>query len=229
MTLLSLTPQKSFAQAPQTTTPRDTNGFGIIKGTVVDPRGKPVRDATVYADSNDDRPMGGRLYLPSTSTNNAGDFVLEQVIPDKRVRIYAFKERDYYENVGNPFIFHLPKNLKIPVVEVKPGQTVTGVIFRLPKKVGKLHLSVRDADTKEMVHGIFIQLCRRDDPNRCSGDSGPSDYERTMSLGVGISFQVEADDGLHEKWEYRDPKTGARYFTAKSGKTETVNVYLRKK
>src|SRR6267378_4462871 len=200
----------------------DRNHFGIVEGRVVDPSGKPVGDAVVYADSSDDHPMGGRAYSPFTTTKNAGDFVLELVIPDKKVRIYAFKERDYYENVGNPFIFHLPKNLKIPEFEVKPGQTVTGVIFRLPKKVGKLHLSVRDADTKDMVHGVFIQWCDKHYPPKyCSGESAPSDYERTISLGVEVYFQVEADDGLHEKWEYRNPKTGSRYFRAKRGKTET--------
>jgi hypothetical protein len=33
--------------------------------------------------------------------------------------------------------------------------------------------------------------------------SGPSGYEQIISLGVEISIQIEADDGLHEKSEYR--------------------------
>jgi hypothetical protein len=59
--------------------------------------------------------------------------------------------------------------------------------------------------------------------------SGPSGYEQIISLCVEVSIQIEADDGLHEKSEYRNPKTGSRYFRARSGETETVNVYLRKK
>jgi hypothetical protein len=59
--------------------------------------------------------------------------------------------------------------------------------------------------------------------------SGPSDAEALISPDVHISVQIEADDGLHEKWEYRNPKTGSPYFKAKSGETETMNIYLRKK
>jgi hypothetical protein len=45
---------------------------------------------------------------------------------------------------------------------------------------------------------------------------------------VDIAIRVEASDGLHEEWKYRNSKTGSRYYRARSGKTETVNVYLRK-
>ena len=50
-----------------------------------------------------------------------------------------------------------------------------------------------------------------------------------ISLEVGISIKIEADDGQHEKWQYRDPKTGSAYFRSKSGETETINIFLRKK
>ena len=42
------------------------------------------------------------------------------------------------------------------------------------------------------------------------------------------SIKVEAHDGLHETWEYRDPNTGSPYFRAKSGETETMDIYLPK-
>jgi hypothetical protein len=48
-------------------------------------------------------------------------------------------------------------------------------------------------------------------------------------VGVGISIKIKTDDGQHQKWEYRDAKTGSPYFRAKSGETETMNIYLRKK
>jgi hypothetical protein len=211
----------------------DPNNFGVIRGAVVDPQGRPVEGARVNAvgSAESEGPMGGR-WPPgtATTTDSEGNFVLDRVAPDKKVSIYASKEGDYYEDFTNPFIFNWPKNLKIPVVEVKAGQTVTGVRIQLTQKVGKLHLYVRDADTKELVHGIFSEWCRKGvSAKYCLHMSGPSDYERNMSLGMGIAIQIEADDGLHEKSEYRNPKTGSRYFRAKSGKTETVNVYLRKK
>jgi len=203
--------------------------LGSVEGVVVDPNGKPVEDAVVHESSNDGRPLGGRIFRTSTTTDVHGNFVLDHVIPAEKVAIWAYKYSDYYEDVMEPFTLNRPKNLKIPVVEVKPEQTVTGVRIQFPQKAGKLHWSVRDADTKELVHGVFMRWCRKGVPSKyCINGSAPSDYERIISLGVRISIQIDADDGLHEKSEYRNPKTGSRYFRARSGETETVNIYLRK-
>jgi hypothetical protein len=204
--------------------------LGSVEGVVVDPNGKPVEGAVVHETSDDGRPLGGTIFRTATTTDVDGKFVLDHVIPAEKVAIWAYKYDDYYEDVMEPFTFKRPKNLKIPVVEVKAGQTITGIRIQFPQKAGKLHLYVRDADTKELVHGIFSEWCREGVPAKyCAHMSGPSDYEQIISLGVGVSIQIEADDGLHEKSEYRNPKTGSRYFRARSGETETVNVYLRKK
>jgi hypothetical protein len=206
------------------------NNFGVIKGTVVDPDGKPVEGAVVHESSNDGRPLGGRLFRTSTTTDVDGNFVLDHVIPAEKAAIWAYKYDDYYEDVMEPFTFKRPKNLKIPVVEVKAGQTITGIRIQFPQRAGKLHLYVRDADTKELVHGIFSECCREGVPLKyCVHMSGPSDYEQIISLGVGVSILIEADDGQHEKSAYRNPKTHSRYFIAESGETEAVTIYLHKK
>jgi hypothetical protein len=90
---------------------------------------------------------------------------------------------------------------------------------------------VRDADTKELIPTIGFRFCREDYPDirYCLGGGGESERDQFMPIGVGISIKIEADDGHHKKWEYRDAQTHSRYFRAKSGETETVNVYLRKK
>ena len=204
--------------------------LGSIEGVVVDPNGKPVEGAFVHETSDNGSPLGGRIFRTGTTTDVDGKFVLDHVIPAEKVVVWAYKYSDYYEDVMEPFTFSRPKDLKIPVVEVKAGQTVTGVRIQFPPKAGKLHLFVRDADTKELVPGVFIEWCRKGVPAKyCIHGSAPSDEEQLVSPAVGISNKIEADDGLHEKWEYRSPKTGSRYFRAKSGETETVNVYLRKK
>ena len=226
LTLMMMAAQFVAAQQPS---PPDANDFGIIKGTVVDPIGKPVEDAVVHESSDDGRPLGGALFRTATTTDAEGNFVLDRVIPAEKVVIWAYKYSDYYEDVMEPFTFNRPRNLKIPVVEVKAGQTITGVRIQFPQKAGKLHWYVRDADTKELVHGVFSQWCRKRYPNNCIDGSSGSDYERLISLGVGISIKIEADDGQHLKSEYRNPKNGSRYFRARSGKTEVVNIYLRKK
>jgi Carboxypeptidase regulatory-like domain len=216
----------SFMTTAQQPSPPAANDLGVIKGTVVDPDGKPVEGARVYAAGDNDPPM---LRPDTTTTNANGDFVIDHVHP-RKVKIHAYKDSDYYKDIQ--FAFDLPPKLEMPEVEVKPGQTVTGVTVRLMQKAGKLHLNVRDADTIEPIIGIGYLFCREDHPTEggyCIGGGGLSDREHFMPVGVGISIKIEADDGQHEKWEYRDPKTGSPYFRAKSGETEIMNIYLRKK
>jgi hypothetical protein len=237
---LSFASLKSFAQPSQTAAPPTAQTseapkpaeYGSIEGVVIDPGGKPVKGAWVCSigDVEGKLPLSGRWPPgPCTTSDTEGKFVLGSVVVDNPVRVYASKESDYYEDVSQPFVFNLPKNLKIMELEVKPGQTITGITIRLSKKAGRVRLNVRDAETRELVHGVFMQCCRKGYPNNCINGSGPSDYERLISLGVGISIKIEADDGLHETWQYRNPKTGSPYFRAKSGETETVTVYLHKK
>lgn len=178
----------------QQSSPPMADAFGIIKGTVVDPSGKPVEGAVVHESSDDGHPLGGRLFRTSTTTDVDGNFVLDRVIPAEKVVIWAYKYNEYYEDVMEPFTFSRPKNLKIPVVEVKAGQTITGVRIQLAQKVGKLHLLVHDADTRELVHGIFEQLCREGYPNNCLTGSEQSDSERMISLDVAVSIKIEADE-----------------------------------
>jgi hypothetical protein len=242
MTLLSFASRQSIAPSPQTAAsptaqisstpkPEDTGMplLGSVEGVVVDPDGKPVGGAVVHETSDDGRPLGGTIFRSATTTDVDGKFVLDHVIPAEKVAIGAYKYDDYYENMMEPSTFRRPPDLEIPVVEVKPEQTVTGVRIRFSKKAGKLHWYARDAHTKQLVNGVFIEWCRKGVPAMyCQHESGASDYERIISPGIGISIQIKADSGLYEKWEYRNPKTGSRYFRAKSGETETVNVYLRK-
>jgi hypothetical protein len=173
--------------------------------------------------------LGGSLFQTSTTTDADGNFVLDHVAPAEKVVIWSYKYEEYYEDVTEPFTFNRPKDLEIPVVEVKAGQTITGVRIQLAQKVGKLHLLVHDADTRELVHGIYEQFCREGYPNNCLTSSDQPDSERMISLNVNISIKIEADDGQHRKWEYRNPRTGSAYFRATSGQTETINIFLRRK
>ena len=211
--------------AAQQPSPPAADDLGVIKGTVVDPGGMPVEDARVYAASDHYPPMS-RPYSVTT-TNAKGEFVLDRVIPAPDVVIHAYKDSDYYMDVI--FAFHNPPKLEMPEVGVKPGETVTGVTVRLMPKAAKLRLNVRDANTKELILGIGFLFCREDNPTHCLGGGGESDRDQFMPIGVGISIKIEADDGKHKKWEYRDPRTGSRYFRAKSGETTKMDVYLRKK
>lgn len=212
-----MTPQQS---------PPAGHEFGIIKGTVFDPNGKRLEGARVYAEG-DNYPPISRPHTVTTNPN--GEFVLEDVIPGKNIGIHAYKESENYTDVIA--LFDVPPKWEMPHLEVKPGQTVTGITVRLMPKAGKLHLLVRDADTKELVHGIYLQLCRADHPTEvgyCLTGSGPSDFEHSVPPGVGISIKVSSDKHGNSdyQWRYRDAKTGSPYFIAKSGEPETMTVYV---
>jgi hypothetical protein len=153
-------------------------------------------------------------------------------VPAKDVIVYGFKYDDYYADYGEPFIFTMgfPSGSKSPEVDVEPGQTVTGVIVQLPPtKDGMLHVLVRDADTKKLVHGIFERICPESYPKNCATGSNQSDFVSIFSWRARLSFEIKADDGRHETWHYRNPKTGSRYYVPKPGKTEKIEVYLGKK
>jgi hypothetical protein len=225
---LLFAPWRIFAQ---TAAPPSANDFGVISGTVVDSDGKPVADANVY--------VGGiRFYVAGenspptnvrnneTTSNANGEFILDKVIPNKSAMIHAYKDIDYYAFVF--WTFNLPPQLERPEVEVKPGETVTGITVRLIQRAGQLHLLVRDAGSKE-IQGVGFQLCREDYPTYCVGGSGSSDFVEPAPVDVGISIKIEADEGRHKKWEYRDEITHSRYIRVKSGETTTVDVNLRKK
>jgi hypothetical protein len=227
-------PQTAASPTAQTSAAPNPAEYGWIEGVVVDPQGKPVDGAWVYAvgEAEGKLPLGGRWPPgPSTTTDSDGKFVLSVVV-DNPVHVFASKENDYYAggsilNMGLVPGFNTPK---VEEVEVKPGQTVT-VRLQLAKKAGKIKLYVRDADTKELlVDGIFSEWCGKGLPvsYSCGRLSGQSDYESLVSTDVDLSIRIEARDRLHEGWEYRNPKTGSRYYRARSGKTERVNVYLRK-
>ena len=239
---LPFPPWKGFTQLLQTAasptaqisaTPKPAE-YGWIEGVVVDQQGKPASGAWVYAvgDAEGKLPLGGR-WPPghSTTTDSEGKFVLGHVV-DNPVSVFASKESDYYAG-GSILSMGLVPNFntpKVEEVEVKPGQTVT-IRLQLPKKAGKIKLFVRDADTKELlVGGIFSEWCPKRLPvtYSCGRLSGESVYESLVSTDVDLSIRIEAADGLHEEWGYRNPKTGSRYYRARSGKTEMVNVYLRK-
>jgi hypothetical protein len=237
MTLVSVSVCYAFALTASAQWPPpqlDPNNFGVIEGTVIDPRGKPVGGAYVYAvgDAEGKLPLAGRWPGgTSTTTDSEGKFVLGRVVVDNPVSVWASKESDYYAggsimNMGLVPGFNTPKAEE---VEVKPGQTVT-VRLQLAKKAGKIKLYVRDADTKKLVDRIFSEWCMKGAPitYSCGRMSGESDYRSLVSTDVDLSIRIEAYDGLHEEWEYRNPKNGSRYYRARSGKTETVNVYLRK-
>lgn len=220
----------SFMTTAQQPSPPLANDFGIIKGVVVDQDGKLAAGANVYVggirwpeEGHNDPPLNSRSNETTSDAN--GEFVLDRVVPSKSVVIHAYMDTYYYASVMWPF--NLPPELERPEIDVKAGQTVTGITVRLTQRPGQLRVYVRDAKTGEMVNGVFSQLCREDHPTYCAMSSGPG--TTPVPVGVGISIKIKTDDGRRVKWQYRDAKTGSPYFRAKSGETETLNVYLRKK
>src|ERR1700687_6432080 len=90
-----------MAQLSSTPKPEDVGVplLGSVEGVVVDPQGKPVDGAWVYAvgDAEGKIPINGRWPSEtSTTTDSEGKFVLGRVVVDNPVHVWASKDSDYY-------------------------------------------------------------------------------------------------------------------------------------
>src|SRR5579872_5298033 len=194
-----------------------------VIGTVLDPNGHPVEGSKVYAITDGSTPPGANQAV---TTDDKGNFVLDAY--PGRVLLFAYKESDYYHDIV--FGFDTPSGYSGPkdFVDIRPGQTVNGVVVHLPPQSALLRLNVLDADTNAPIQPVKYEMCRQDhlgDVVYCNlGVAGVSDYQQMVPT-VPISIKITAPDYM--EWRYRDAKTGSPYLSLKATKNRTLVVNLR--
>ena len=174
------------------------SGFGAVQGRVVDELGKPLPGARVYAEAVDakDRPTG-KLYV--TTTNDQGDFVLEQVTPGVNV-ICASKEEEFYPDTGAAA---LATDLRaLPRVQVEDGKLTSGVTVRLTKG-GKLIGSILDSLNGEPVKNSRIRLSRSEDTSLYIS-TGPDEEGRFEFVVPSKSFSLQVTAAGYKAWNSND-------------------------
>ena len=207
--------------------PTSAPSTGTVQGTVIDPEGIPVADASVYYELRDTPAPG---HPRTVATDKSGAFILEGVAAGK-VSLGAFKESASYNY--SIFAFNAPPRTSMLQVEVKPGETRRNLIIHLAPKAGLLRLRVLDAATRQPLSQIRFQLCRADhadDIGYCLGGGGsPSasdgDLSQFVPPSVPISIKLSALN--YTNWTYKDQDTGSSLLTLKSGETRVLTIYLR--
>lgn len=133
---------------------------GVIKGTVIDEKDKPVAKARVHIAENG--PQSGHRLLQVYETNVDGRFTINHV-PWGTYVILAGKEDDGYPDTK--FAFY--SNLEVPTVALGPLFPTADVTVRFAPKAGILDItSVVDAVTgKSLREASAVTLKRIDNPN----------------------------------------------------------------
>src|SRR5579863_2389841 len=208
--LSCLGPLKSSAQITTT---------GSVEGVVLDQQAKPIPDANVYANLEEDM----RRPIAVTTTDSAGKFLIRD-LPAARVYIYAYKESDGYPNGFSAF-FALPNDQSLVVMKVEAGQTTKITIKRGARSA---HLKVHITDENGNRMGAGLTLTREDQ----HGDNYIMGTDGEVSMLVPpVPFRAMVDADGYEPWHYGGAnwQGKAGLIALKSGQTLSLDVRLRKK
>jgi len=150
---------------PQTWT-ADTNSptRGTIRGRVVDDQNRPVDGAAVESQIIDRPPSGfvlltdsGELFRPVT--NAGGEFILRNVEAGRN-RVCASKvSAGYPDTTVGWFAVDTP----CPVVTVKEGEVVTGVLLRMGPRAPRVLGRVVDGRTGAPVTEAYVRAYQGSD------------------------------------------------------------------
>ena len=194
---------------------------GTIEGTVVDPSGTPVANATVYLLQN------GRA--PATVTDAQGNFVLLNV-PVGTHRVFAYKESENYPNPVWSFYSDAYGLEGFPVVEVRRDEVSRGVLVGLPPKAGRLKVLVTEAITKRPVSDASISVNHQNKPTTAfqPGATGING-ELTILVPVGVSISLKVTAAGYRTWNYRNRDSKPPdAIQLKTGENKSMKIELTK-
>jgi hypothetical protein len=201
--------------------------LGVVEGTVLDPEGHPVADASVYYEPTDLPAVG---HPRTVATDKSGNFILRRITPGK-ITIIAYKESDLYSH--SIFAFNAPPPNSMPRIEIKAGEVIRGLVIHLGPKSALLQLVILDAVTGEPPEQIKFQLCRADHPGNVgyciSGSGAVSASSGEISEFIPSSTPVSILVGApkYSDWTYRNDVTGESVLTLGPGESRRVFVRLR--
>jgi 5-hydroxyisourate hydrolase-like protein (transthyretin family) len=174
------------------------SGYGAVRGKVVDELGKPLSGVKVYAEpvKAEDALTGKLLFV---TTNENGDFTLEQVVTGENV-ICASKEEAFYPDTGAAVL--ATDVSALPRVHVEEGKVTPSVTVRISKG-GKLIGSILDSLSGQPVKDSRIRLTRGDDP-RLYMSTGPDEQARFEFVVPSKPFRLEVTASGYKTWRSDD-------------------------
>lgn len=185
-----------YALSPRQQVSQDiAPGCGVVRGRVVDERGRPVSGVKVYSMILD-RPPRGREF--STVTDQQGLFFLGCAEPGRNAIYVAKEEENYPDTLRTPFI----DNRLIPVVNVSNRQVTRDVEIRLPPKAARLTGRIVDALSQQPIEGATLTLCRVDYPYDCRSLNANQTKTGFSQLIPPMALKIKASAPGHEDWFY---------------------------
>ena len=138
----------------------DTPKTGDVCGLVVGVTGGPIQGAHVYALSTESANPGRHQEV---LTDSKGEFLLKNVHDGpNEIRAYA-------PDIGYPDnLFAFFQTAPVPVIVLKPGAAVTGVVVHLGPKAGTLAGEVVDKMTGKPLPSASVTLSWADRPSSMS-------------------------------------------------------------
>jgi hypothetical protein len=199
-------------------TPIYSNGasniqFGSIEGIIVDDKGIPIANASVYASNYED--VHKRI---DTSADSNGMFKM-QGIPPGRYTVFAYKEDAGYPDLFFSFFNYYKDAWKF--VDISPGQAIKDIRLNLGSVYPALNINIQD--DKGNPIGATLTFIRLDDPMHpySRGASSTGKY-----LVPPIKFRLEIHAEGYTTWQYTNKSSTTIYLH--SGEVLSINAVLKK-
>ncbi len=193
--------------------------FGAIRGRVLDPSGKPVAGASVYAKTT--APSASGMF--ATKSDRLGAFFFREA-PTGEYRVYATTDDT---DISHGFFNSPPWTINVLVRE---AQVTRGVTVRLYPNVATLLGIAQDKITGVRVVNPRMVLHSHDNPKRwiSIGTNLPDYRFRILVPDIPLIIKVSADG--YEDWYYGSDgtKEHAEVLQLAPGTTKELAIPLRK-
>jgi hypothetical protein len=189
-----------------------------IAGTVVDQQGQPLKNIFVHAVSDETG-----MYMPTVDSNEAGDFVIEDLEPGT-YDLFGESDVDAYPNTALPF--YSDEN---PIkVTVRDFDTPT-IVLVLGPRAGVLCGELLDKTTgRAIVSQHASQFGFRKVSNREDSIEflGPGEFRWLVPPATDLTLEVFAEG--YKPWVYADPSNLSRPvpFRLEAGEVRFLNIQL---
>jgi hypothetical protein len=209
----------SCSQEPASAAPAATDtDAGVITGTVIYDDGKPVSNATIYA-----QPMGRILAFvtPSAQTDEIGHFVITHLSLGKYA-VAAEKQDEDFPNMSMQFY----SDGKLERVALTPENPAANVRVRLGPKAGVLFGTVLDS-----VTGIPLSPCveftRAKNPENFLSGTGlvKAKYRVLIPSDTDVLIKIWLDG--YKPWYYPGTTNKSQRKPARLKPGEEVEANIR--
>jgi hypothetical protein len=177
-------PRGTVASATATAKP-DTEKTWTILGTVSKPDGNPAASFEVRVEGSSPT----STYRAETMTDELGHYKVDQlnlgeyvIFPSKRSEGY-FMAHSTISTISD----------LVPRVLLDDTHRAVTKDIKLDSPSGMLQGEIRDAQTRELIKGADLTICRTSDPDRSGQASGEesTDYKQRVPAGVAMSLYAQ--------------------------------------